>query len=288
MTFGNLFNTLASKIGKQNDPELVDVLSRAELSQVNVPDGISNALISELLSLDGAKNNAAVKSHFRAEALNAVDTELSALVKDFGFDDEVFKTEKDTYAKIRALNPKIKELLEKKGDDGGSALKAELQKQVVDLNAKIAKLIDDHKLETGKMREEHDQRLLDWQVQQMLRSFSYANKDVPAEVNLELARTLLNRSLADNGIKIVNKDGSLKLIQTKDETLEYYDKDHKPVAAVDFVSKMLADSKLLAVTDPVKKGNIQVPPVVPTGNSSVVDMAKFDAAIASSISDLNQ
>jgi predicted peroxiredoxin len=288
MTLGDLLNTLASKIGKQNEQGLIDVLSRSEVSQITIPDSIANALSSELLSLDGAKNNAAVKSHFRAEALNAVDKEITNLVNEFGFDDEVFKTEKDTYAKIRALNPKIKTLLETKPDDNNAAAKAELQKQVVELNNKMAQLINDHKSETGKLKQDHEQQFLDWQVTNMLRNFNYANKDIPQDVNLELARTLLNKSLSERGVKIMNDKGALKLRQANDEALEYFDEAHKPVSAVDFVSKILADSKLLAVTDPPKGGTKFVPAVPQQGNNNnQMNTAKFDTAMAAAISDLN-
>jgi len=283
MKIGDLLNTLAGKTGQQNSKELIDVLSRADMQQIDIPDVLAQQLVSDLLSLEGAKNNVTVKAHFRAEALNGVDTEIATLVKELGIEDEVFNTEKDTYKKVRSLLPKVKEMLSKKGDgDGANAtLKAELQKQVVDLNAKLAQMNDVHKTELSKVQQDHETKFMDWQVMNSLRNFKYANNDIPADVQLEIAKTLLSKELAKNEAKIVNENGVLRLMQTKDDSMRLYDKEHKPVEYSDFVSKILADSKLLAVSDP-DKGKSKDPAMpfpVASNNSSQPDTSQFNATI---------
>jgi hypothetical protein len=290
MKLGDFLNTMASKIGKQNDAGLISVLSLESTKQIDVPDELANAMNAELLSLEGAKNNASIKSHFRAEALNGVDAELASLVKELGLEDDVFKAEKDTYGKVRALPPKIKELLEKekKGGDGGT-LKADLQKQIVDLNTKLSQTMEAHNAELAKINKQHEGQFMDWQVMNLLKGFQYANKDIPSDVNVKFAKTLIDETLAQRGAKLVNENGTLKLKQANDVSLDYFDDTHKPVAYQDFVSKILADSKLLAVTDP-KKGNTNVPPVpIPaSGGGPQMNTAKFDAAMRESLDGLTE
>jgi hypothetical protein len=289
MKLGDFLNTMASKIGKQNDSGLIGVLSLDSIKNIDLPDELANAMNAELMSLEGAKNNASIKSHFKAEALNGVDAELKNLVKELGWEDGIFDAEKDTYAKVRALPTKVKDLLEKKSNDGGN--KAELQKQIVELNHKMAQSMETHKAELDKINQQHASQFMDWQVSNLLKGFQYANKDVPSDVNVKFAKTLLDEAFTQRGVKLVNDNGVLKLKQSSDPSLEYFDENHKPVAFPDFASKLLAESKLLAVTDP-KKGNTVTPPLtVPSGgggggSAPQQNSAKFEAALRESFSGL--
>jgi len=286
MKIGDILNTLAGKINQQNNQALIDVLSRADMQQIDIPDEFANLLAADLMSLEGAKNNAAIKSHFTALALNGVDKELGNAVSELGIEDDIFKSEKDTYGKVRTLSAKIKELVEKSGDTGGKE-KRELQKQITELNAKLAQTIDAHNAEVGNLKKQHEEHLMDFLVQSSLQGKNYANKDIPAEANVKLAKTLLADALAQRGAKIINANGVLKLKQSADETLDLYDENHKAVAYEDFAAKVLADYKLLAVSDPKKVITPAVPPI-PTDGAATLNDVGFGAAIASSIGDLKQ
>jgi hypothetical protein len=284
MKTGDLLNTLAGKINQQNNQALIDVLSRQDVQQVDIPDEFANLLAADLMSLDGAKNNASIKSHFTALALNGVDKELGNTVSELGIEDDIFKSEKDTYGKVRTLSAKIKELVEKKGDSGGKE-KADLVRQINELNAKMAKIIEEHNAEVGSMKQQHEEHLMDFLVQSSLQGKNYANKDIPAEANTKLAKTLLTEALTQRGAKLVKENNVLKLKQASDATLDLYDENHKPVAYDDFVNKVLADYKLLAVSDPKK---VITPAALPgQGGAANPNTAGIDAAIAASISDLN-
>lgn len=276
---------MAGKINQQNHQALIDTLSRADMQQVDIPDEFANLLSADLMSLDGAKNNASLKSHFTAIALNAVDKELGNTVTELGFDDDLFKADNNTYGKLRTLSAKVKELVEKKGDAGGKE-KADLTKQINELNAKIAQTIEAHKTEVGSLKSQHEQQLMDYRVLGSLQGKNYANKDVPAELNVKFAKTLLDEALSAKGVKIVNDSGALKLKQSADAALDFYDENHKAVAYDDFVAKVLSDNKLLAVTDPKRVTFPATPPA--QGGEAPMNTAGFNEAIASAIGDLKQ
>jgi hypothetical protein len=254
MKAGDFLNKMASKIEKQNDPGIIDLLSRADMQQIDIPDELANAMVSELMSLSGAKNNSSIKSHFIAEALNGVDTELVNTVNELGIDAEIFKDKKNTYDKIRILREKIKELQEQKGDAKGKE-KAELQKQINDLNDKLGKTIESHKAEIGKLTQQYDDKMMEHLMFSSLQDKDYANRDMPKDVQVKLAKLLLTETLAKRGAKPVNDNGVLKLKRADDTGLEFFDENHKPVAYEDFVAKTLTDNKLLAVSDPTKGNN---------------------------------
>jgi hypothetical protein len=286
MKFGDFLNKMASKTGRQNDPGIIDLLSRADMQQIDIPDEIANAMISELMSLEGAKNNPSVKSHHIAEALNGVDAELVNTVNELGIDSEIFKDKKNTYDKIRILREKIKELQEQKGDAKGKE-KAELQKQINDLNEKIGKTIDGHKAEIGKLTQQYEDRMMEHLMFSSLQDKDYANKDMPKDVQVKLAKLLLTETLTKHGAKPVNENGVLKLKRADDTGLEFFDENHKPVAYEDFVAKTLADNKLLAVSDPAKGNNPPKPPFtaeqIKTGGGEV-NQQIVDSVMAAMIS----
>lgn len=87
MTLGDLLNTLAAKIGLQNEPALIDLLSSADLAKHEVSDDLAQRFDTGLMSLDGAKNNRDVLASLKAFYLSQGATVEPAT------DDEVFAAE---------------------------------------------------------------------------------------------------------------------------------------------------------------------------------------------------
>ena len=107
MKTGDFLNTLAGKIGKTNDGGLKEFVDRTDV-QIDIPDEVCNAIISELMSLEGAKNNSKVKAHFVAQALNGVDSELANAISDFGLDAAVFAEERLPAVSAAAAKPQTR------------------------------------------------------------------------------------------------------------------------------------------------------------------------------------
>lgn len=263
---GEFLNTMAEKIGKKNDPRLTDFLSRADIQNMDIPDEVCNEIIGGLMSLEGAKNNLKVKNHFTASALNGVDSEIAEAVSQFGLDNSLFETEKDTYVKLRILKSKLKEAVDKKPEKNSEAEKeiAELKKAYNEVNRKMAETLDAHKAEKSSIEEKYNNQVLTFLKGNHLKGLNYADKDRPIDVQDKFAQLLIDEALAKRGAKVINDNGVLKLKSASDNSLEFYDESHKSLTYEDFVKKTLADSKILAVSDPNSKpGNTpQVPPFV--------------------------
>ena len=79
MTLGDLLNRLAAKIGVQNEPALIDLLSSHELAQHDVADELAQRFDTGLMSLDGAKNNREVLNHLKPIILKAAEDKFAVL-----------------------------------------------------------------------------------------------------------------------------------------------------------------------------------------------------------------
>ena len=113
MKLGDLLNKLAAKIGSQNDQDLIDLLSSAEIAHVDVSDELAQRFDTGLMSLDGAKNNRDVLNHLKPIILKAADDTFAILAEKYGIANEM-QAEQSTYKKIdlleNALSAKMKDL----------------------------------------------------------------------------------------------------------------------------------------------------------------------------------
>jgi hypothetical protein len=107
MKIPDFINGLASKVGKQNEQAVIDILSRADLANIDLSDDVANAIVNQLLTVEAAKNNPVIKNHFNALALGSVDKEILDTIKKLELGDE-FEAEisglKNTYEKQRKFN----------------------------------------------------------------------------------------------------------------------------------------------------------------------------------------
>jgi hypothetical protein len=260
---GDFLNTMAEKIGKKNDPRLTDFLSRADIQNMEIPDEVCNEIIGGLMSLEGAKNNTRIKAHFVAQALNGVDAELTGAIDDLGLDGGIFGDEKDTYAKLRTLKTKFRELLENKPANKGELEKerVEWQKKYNEINQKLAAEIEAHKASKVSIEEKYNNQVLGFLMQSKLKGLPYADREKSIDIQSRFAQMLVDEALTAKGAKPVNDNGHLKLKRADDPMLDYFDETGKQVTYDDFCRKVLADNKMLAVSDP-KPGNTL--PSVPT------------------------
>ncbi|RNC66471.1 hypothetical protein [Proteiniphilum sp. X52] len=283
MKLGDFLNTLAQKVGAQNNPALISLLSNAELANKDLEDDFANLLNGGLMSLEAAKNNAQLRNHFYGLALNGVDSEILNAASELGFDETVIaqlKGDKDTYNKLRGLKDKMIELKDKKSTEDSAGKRAEYQKQIDDLNRTIATLKETSAKDISGLKSQHDAEITDLIIRANLMSKNYANKDLKPEVNAITAKALVDMELANKGAIAVRDGHSIVLKQKTNPELDYYENNVK-VGYDDFVTKTLTNSKMLAVSD----GKPSPQPRVPQDGAGLNTAAVQDA-IAESLADL--
>lgn len=292
MTLGDLLNTLAAKIGLQNDPNLIDLLSSADLARQEINDDLARRLDTGLMSLDGAKNNRDVLNHLKPIILKAADDKFAILAEKYGIGSEM-QAEQSTYKKIDLLETRLAaklEELEKRangtnGDEKVSELTrqiADLQKQLQTITAAKDKELADYKQQTAKQQ-------LDMLVNFELNGKRYANQEL-GDTNIEIARALISKALTEQKALLVNENGSLRLKQADNPSLDYIDSGFKTISFSDFANRILAEKHLLEVSNNHGGGSSNPPQQQPTtitlSNGKTVDTSNIDAAAAASLADL--
>lgn len=294
MTFGEFLNSLAGKAGLQNDPQLVSLLSSAELAQRTINDELAHKIDNALMSLEGAKNNTDVQAHFRGTLLKTADEKFAALAQKFGFEAEN-TAEKSTYKKFDILETKIAAKiaeLDKKIQEGAGTKSEEvkaLQTQIATLQAQAAAAKTESETQIATLKSNHQAEILKMLINNELAGKHYANKQLDNQVNVTIASTLLDAALKKSGACVVNENGTLKLKNAASPDLDFYDESHKAVSFGDYVNKLLADNKLLEVSKPGQQATqqtIQTPTIIQGGGGGQVNTEKFAQAIQNSLSDL--
>jgi len=262
---GVLLNSLAGKAGiKAEDDFLKKLLTHAEISNLDVPDEFSAALEGNLLTVDSAAANTAVRSKLFAEALNGADSELDKAIEGFEFDD-TFKGEwktiqKNTNEKVRKLTVALKSKMDaikadaKNGKQADPNAKAEvdsLKNQIAQLNTSLeqAKLLHQTEIENLKTQNLNDRK--DFTLTNVLSSKPLPKNGLPVDINILTAKTLIAQEMAKNGL-IVHFDGNNQPIlkQRKEGAeIDYY-VDNKPVNYASFIDGVLAQNKFIQVNDP--------------------------------------
>ena len=90
---------------------------------------------------------------------------------------------------------------------------------------------------------------MQFQIDTLLSGKEYANKDLPKNVQILTAKTLLEQELASKKAKVVMTENGLKLVNAETPELDFTD-SNKTVQFDDFVNKVLASNKLLQVSAP--------------------------------------
>ena len=284
MKLGDFLNTLAQKSNTTLDFSVFANVKLDELNKIEIDDTMAQSLDTSLMSLDGAKNNPAVLNHYKPIILKAVDDKMAIIGEKFGLGED-FTLERNTYKRTEMLEnkfeAKIKELEAKQGTTGNKEKEAQLTQQLTDLQTKLSQLTDSKTNEIGQLKNQYENEITEMFVKNQLSSVKYATKDLPIEVNLQVARTLLDSHLKQSGAKLVRVDGELKLVQAANPEMAYVDSGFKPVSFNDFTNKVLADSKLLEVsTQQTQQTTQQQQTVIQTQQTN---SSKFEAAMADAL-----
>lgn len=296
---GNLIKSLATKAGiKIDDETLKKILLLPDLSQMEVPDEFNQALEANLLTVDSAAANTAVRSRLIAEAMNGVDSELEKLLGDVGFDDN-FQAEwktigKQTNEKIRRLTTAIKAKEAKLKADAEAGKKADpntaaelnaLKGQIVDLNKSMEQAKTTHLVELDNERNARLADRKDFTLTSILAGKNLPKNGLPADINILTAKTLIQAEAAKHGLIVgfdANNQPTLK--QKKDGAEIDFFVDNKPVDYSQFIDGVLAQNKFLQINDPNPDkgggGNNPQPQPQPGTPSNPTAAASIDAQLA--------
>lgn len=250
---GDLFKSLATKAGinvnelATKDPAFASLLAVA----AEVPDEIAGQMETTLLTMAAAKNNGELKKHYFAQALDGVDSVIEKVAKKRGIPDEVWTAltgEKNSMKRLEMLDDKIAELQAAKIATTDKTDKTEFQRQIDTLQKELKEAKEAHTAEISRRETEFSTKETGLMINAILAGKNFANKDVPQNVNILVARSLLDQKLAAEGAKVVNDNGVIKIL--KQDGSDYFDRTHNKVDVGTFLDGVLSTNKMLAITDP--------------------------------------
>lgn len=268
-TIAKTLTDLAAKAGITLDSVLIEKLKTV---RVELSDDVVNTLTTNLLNLDGAKQSPELKKHFTATVLNGADAAMESLFEELGFDADAvseLKGIKSTYERIPALARKVKALEEAKSALNENNSKAVLQKEIDRLNGEVEVIKKAGELEIANIKKQAAGEKLTLLADHELSSFAFP-KDT-REDSLYLAKYHLANELKAKGAMVVlGDDGQLKLVQATNPDQPYTENKHT-VSYKDFATKVVANKKLLEVTDPnaAGKNGDEKNIIQPTGSKDI-------------------
>ncbi len=272
-----ILEKLLTKAGVDTKSDaFTDLIQRKELATIEVSDDLGTPL-NTLISLDEAKNNPTIKKHFYGNALDPFNNKVGDWLREHGVEEKTIETilaDANTYNKVETS---IKEIAKVKSA-GGKGASAELEKRLNELSAQLSQATVDKQNAVNEVTNRYESMLTETEIMQIL-----SRKELPGvlskEIEIKMARELLNDTMAKKGAQIKKVDGKLKIVAKDDEKLSIFD-NGKELDLDTLTNMALADNKFIKVS-----GNGGgTPPVPPAGTQ----LAKLNSAQQSAMSAIDE
>jgi len=244
--FGQLVELLAQKTN-------IDASELTELFQIkaDVSDDVFTKFetkFATLIDINDAKHNNDLHKHFKALSLNPFDKLINEAIEQGLVDEDTandLKANANTYDKAKKLIAKLSEPRVQDKAKDPEPLKAEIKR----LNEEVLKTNELYENKIKEIESKSESRLMQFQIDTLLSGKEYANKDLPKNVQILTAKTLLEQELVSKKARVVMTENGLKLVNAETPELDFTD-SNKTVQFDDFVNKVLASNKLLQVSAP--------------------------------------
>lgn len=274
--FREVLEIIAAKTGLDlKNPALADLLA----INTTVDDAVFTQIqtgLNGLFTIDAAKNNSDLKKYYHAQAYNGMDAVVESILanQEFGFDDTIrteIKGIEKTTEKLPALIKKVKELESKKaGASKGDA--AELNKRIEELNNQIIASKKSAEDQINQVKLSHNNELLDFALKNHLANFNYANDQLPKDINVLTAHNLLQKEAANKKVLFVRDANNNIILKPSDNPEMDYFENNQKVSFEAFTNGVLANNKMLKVSDPAR---VNPPIPVPGAPEPNVELVNF-------------
>ena len=248
---GEFLNATFLNAGLDIENEALKSLVTAAASS-QIEDSLVSKFNESYLTVNSAKNNPELRKHFYALALNGLDAEIDGTIAELGLDEsavERIKGEKSSFKRASLLAKTIKELESQKANSGSASAKAEIQAKIDSLNAEVVRLRDEKVKAVSEVENRYKGEINNILLNGFFGSYDYS-APVSKDVNVKIARQLIEEEIAKKGYKLDNENGSFKL--STPEGLEVFENNQK-VGFKEFSERLLAQHNLLAVNKPAEQ-----------------------------------
>lgn len=242
---------LIVKAGGNAEDEKIKTALAAIDANVELGDEVTSMIDRGLISIENAKNNHPdIKKHYTALALNGVDSEIKRFMEEEKLGEDIIaelEAEKSSTKRAVLLAKKIKELEASKAGQGKEATKA-LNEQIAALNQQLRAekdSVNGIKTEYEKKLREKD---MGYAKRDLLTGYKTIYDGLDAETRNITINAIIEKNLRAKGLKWEIDDNGNFVIQTK-EGHNHFTDDNRQMTPKIFLDKVMADEKLLVVSD---------------------------------------
>ena len=250
-------------LAKQGGVELDETQTKAITDiATELPEGIGDKIQENLFTKESALANPDIINKLKAESLDAVDQKMLEFATNLGLDEGFkhnLKETKGTYKRIDAVEKALlanhKVALEKAKEGAPAGDQEELNQKIVELNNQIASHGEnfvskqDHEDMASGFEatiDEHAAAMLQMNTKNLFAGVNWAVDQVSNDINTTTSLGIVNAELTSKNIKLVNKEGALKL-ETQEGTPYFV--DNKEVTPQELAKALVSRDKLEKVTD---------------------------------------
>jgi len=291
MTLRDFLNQQGKRAGLADDSDFAMMLSASSLGDIEVPEPIAQKFESNLLTLDIAKNNLDLKTHFIRNFMMGYDEEIVSLAKNSPLPGEVIeeiKATKNSGDKVKIAFKHLNELVEKAGKSTNKAQSEEYVAKIAEAQAKYDEAVRKAQSDVAAVESKYVNRMQDLWEKAQLAGIQW-NDAIPESARVPAYKAVINDKLNALGGKVVfdAEANQARIVNAKDESLPLV-VSGKEFGYSDLQALVLQENKLLkepgiggGSQSPASFGTPPINPVNPGGTPQ-----KLPAYLTSALADI--
>lgn len=223
MTLRDFLNQQGKRAGLADDSDFAMMLSASSLGDIEVPEPIAQKFESNLLTLDIAKNNLDLKTHFIRNYMMGYDEEVVNLAKNSPLPGEAIeeiKATKNSGDKVKLAFKHLNDLVDKAGKTNSKAQSEEYVSKIAEAQAKYDEAVRKANADVAAVESKYVTRMQDLWEKAQLAGIQW-NDAIPESARVPAYKAVINDKLNALGGKVVfDPDANTaRIVNAKDESL---------------------------------------------------------------------
>lgn len=248
MNLKEFLSAQGKRAGLGDDQEFNLMLSASVLSEIQVPEAVTNKFQSNLMDVEIAKINPELKKHFIGNYMMGYDQEVEQMAKDYGLPLEAvheIRQTKNSGDKVKLAFKYLKDLEESAKKSSSKGQSEEYVKQISEAQQKLNDAIANHESEKRSIENKYVTKMRSLWEQAQLGGVQW-NDAIPEAARVHTYNAVLNEKLNALGGTVVfdAESNSASLVNAADPSLPLV-VNGKPLGYKDLSALVLQENKLL-------------------------------------------
>jgi len=223
MTLRDFLNHQGKRAGLGDDSDFAMMLSASSLGEIEIPEPIAQKFESNLLTLDIAKNNLDLKTHFIRNYMMGYDEELVALAKNSPLPGEAIeeiKQTKNSGDKVKLAFKHLNDLVDKAGKNSSKGQSEEYVAKIAEAQAKLDEAVKKSQSDIASIESKYVGRMQDLWEKAQLAGIAW-NDSIPESARVPAYKAVISDKLNSIGGKVLfdPETNNARIVNSKDDSL---------------------------------------------------------------------